>query len=297
MPATPQTTTGPIDTLEPQAALSAMLASHAAAVAVAGEALGPIAMGASLMADAIGGGGCLHYAAAGSSGLMALADACELHGTFGIAPSQVAIHMAGGIPTDGVIPGETDERTGDAARDASSLTAADVAIVLSASGTTPYAIAFAQTARAKGCRVIGLANVAGSALLDLADIAIALPTPPEVLAGSTRLSAGTAQKVVLNMMSTQMGVLLGHVHDGMMVNLKPDNTKLRKRAAGIVRYISGASQSSAGRALQETDYDTKAAVLVARGVPIDTAQALLDRHGGRLRDCLVDNDATGAKRS
>lgn len=296
MSAPPQKVTHPVDTLAPKVALSAMLASHAAAVAVAGDALEPIAKGARLMANGVARGARLHFAAAGSSGLMALADACELHGTFGIASSQIAIHMAGGVPVDGIIPGETDDNTEDAIRDASSLAPEDVAIVVSASGTTPYAIAFAQTARARGGRVIGIANVAGSALLDLADVAVALPTQPEILAGSTRLGAGTVQKVALNMMSTQMGILLGHVHDGLMVNFRPENTKLRKRAVDIVRQISAASQSEAERALQATDCRTKAAVLVARGIPKETALALLDRHKGRLRACLADPDAIVAKK-
>ena len=277
--------------------LAEMLASQAAAIDVVRGALKEIATGASLMADAVRCGATLHYAAAGSSGLMALADASELTGTFGISQAQIAAHMAGGAPINGVMPGDTEDSTEDARRDAAAITETDVAIVVSASGTTPYALAFAETAQARGAKVIGIANKPGSALLLSADVAITLPTAPEYIEGSTRLGAGTAQKVSLNMMSTQMGILLGHVHDRMMVNLKPDNIKLRKRAADIVCRIAGVSDGDAERALEQTGYNTKAATLVARGASVERALFLLHQHNGMLSACLLNEDGPNSART
>lgn len=268
--------------------LSDMLASHQAAVAVVREAIPAIEKGAALMAETVRRGSTLHYAAAGSSALMALADASELNGTFGTPQSQIAVHMAGGVPVNGVMPGNTEDSADDARRDAAALAVGDLAIIVSASGTTPYALAFAEAARMLGVAVIGIANKPGSALIKAADVAIALPTAPEFIEGSTRLGAGTAQKVALNMMSTRMGMLLGHVHEGMMVNLIPDNLKLRKRAADIVRRIAAVTQSQAEEALEGAAYDTKAACLVARGLDVAQARALLDSHDGNLSACLAD---------
>lgn len=280
--------------------LSAMLASQVAALDVVGGALDAIAAGAALMAETLKRGARLHYAAAGSSGLMALADAAELPGTFGVAQTQIAVHMAGGVPVDGVMPGNTEDNTDDARRDAEAVRPGDTAIILSASGTTPYALAFAETARNEGAKAICLANRPETPLFQSADIAIALPTAPEFVDGSTRLGAGTAQKVALNLMSTQMGILLGHVHDGMMVNLNPDNIKLRKRAATIVCRIAEVDNSAAEKALTVSGYDTKAAALVARGLPIASARALLKQHQGILSVCLAamktsQDDANGQK--
>lgn len=276
----------PIDALTPDQALRAMIASHVAAVNTAASALPEIEAASQAVARALTAGASLYYAAAGSSGLMALADGSELPGTFGVAQSQIKICMAGGVPIDGAMPGNTEDDTGQAERDAAPMSPGDVAIVVSASGTTPFALAFAEHARAKGNTVIAIANVANSKLLQIADIAIALPTAPEVLAGSTRLGAGTVQKVALNMISTQAGVLMGHVHDGLMVNLHPDNIKLRQRAADIVTRIAQVPDAAAKSALTTSSYDTKLAVLIARGQDPASARTMLTQTGGKLRDCL-----------
>jgi len=277
----------PIDAMAPDAALSAMLGSQVRALDSVAPALPKIAEAAALMAQVLGQGGVVHYAAAGSSGLMALADACELPGTFGIAQAQVRIHMAGGVPSGGVMPGDTEDDAAEAQCAARHLRAGDLAIVLSASGTTPYALAFAEAARTAGARIVAIANVAGAPLLAQADVAIALETGPEILAGSTRLGAGTAQKVALNMISTQAGILLGHVHDGLMVNLKPDNIKLRRRAVQIVARVARVADPAAQAALEATGFDTKPAVLVAAGADLGAARALLAEHKGRLGACLA----------
>ncbi len=276
----------PIDALTRGDALSAMLASQLAAVGAVSQAQAEIDCAADHLAVALAAGKTLVYAAAGSSGLMALADACELPGTFGVATHQVRICMAGGVPTDGVMPGDTEDNVHDAIAAAGEMSPGDVVVVVSASGTTPYACAFAETASAQGNTVIAIANVAGSRLLEVADVAITLATDAEVIDGSTRLGAGTAQKVALNMISTQAGILLGHVHDGLMVNVVPDNIKLRKRASRIVTQITGVTEDIAVRALIQSGYSTKLAVLIASGLDIDPARERLESAQGCLRECL-----------
>ena len=161
-----------------------MLASHVRALRVVADAKDAIASGAVIMAGGIQRGARLHYAAAGSSGLMALADASELPGTFGIPQSQIAVHMAGGVPVGGVMPGDTEDDADAGMRAAEVVAAQDVAIVVSASGTTPYALAFAEAARARSAEVICIANVAEAALLDLAHVAIALNCALDVAIGT-----------------------------------------------------------------------------------------------------------------
>lgn len=277
-----------IDALAACDALTAMLDSQAAAVTAVAPVLGQVDAAAEAMAGAIRAGGVLVYAAAGSSGLMALADACELPGTFGVAHKQIRIHMAGGVPSNGIMPGATEDDTDAGRQVGQKITQGDVAIVLSASGTTPYAIAAARVARANGATVIGLANVPGAALLDLADIPICLETRAEVIAGSTRLGAGTAQKVALNMMSSLMGIKLGHVYRGMMINVVADNAKLRSRAAHMVACAAEVAEPAATDALRRADGQVKTAILLASGCTRPDADHLLNRHGGHLAPCLQD---------
>lgn len=277
-----------IDRLAARDALSAMLRSHIRALEAAQDALDDIARAASCVAQALEAGATVYYAAAGSSGLMALSDASELAGTFQIPHRQIRICMAGGVPVDGHMPGHTEDHTQEAEHAARDIVQGDVALVLSASGTTPYALAFAKAARARGATLIGIAKAADAALLRMSDISIALNTAPEVVEGSTRLGAGTAQKAVLNMISTQAGILMGHVYEGLMVNLKPDNAKLRQRAAQIVARIADVTVDEAENTLRVTGYDTKLAVLVAAGAEHTNAQDLLKRHRGQLGACLQD---------
>ncbi|TCL01176.1 N-acetylmuramic acid 6-phosphate etherase [Shimia isoporae] len=246
-----------------------------------------IAAGGEAMARTIAAGGTLHYVAAGSSGLMAAADAMELGGTFSIPPKQIRIHMAGGIPHDAEMPGDTEDATDTLEAELAELNAVDTVIAVSASGTTPYTLAALNLARTAEATVIGIANNAGSPLLEEANISVCLETPPEVLSGSTRMGAGTAQKIALNMMSTLMAVKLGHVHDGLMVNLRADNIKLRERAKAIVKTVAGCDDDSASTALRRTGGDVKAAILCASGAPsAEAAQSLLEETGGHLREAL-----------
>ena len=239
------------------------------------------------MARCLGGGGRLFYAAAGSSGLMAAADALELGGTFGISPDKVRILMAGGLPTSAAMPGETEDDTVGLKAGLADAGPGDVAILVAASGTTPFTLAAAEMARAHGVETIGLANNPGGRLLDIVDVPILLQTPPEVISGSTLLGAATAQKIALNTMSSVMGVELGHVYDGMMVNLVADNEKLRQRAAGMVQRLTDVAEDAAEAALATARGNVKLAALLAAGEEtLEAAQAKLDENNANLRRAI-----------
>ncbi len=219
---------------------------------------------------------------------MALADCLELAGTFSIPPSRTPVLFAGGakalLHMTGAV--EDDPQLAEADFAAAGLQSRDVAICVSASGATPYTLAVARLCQEAGVTVVGMANVAGSALLDLSDIAVLLDTGPEVVAGSTRMGAGTAQKVALNMLSALMAIRLGHVHDGFMVNLHADNAKLRDRATRIVSAISGADLGASQAALAATMGQVKPAVLVARGQSAEAAARHLTQSQGHLAPWL-----------
>ncbi|MEM1078878.1 MAG: N-acetylmuramic acid 6-phosphate etherase [Pseudomonadota bacterium] len=267
---------------------AALLADGQVAAAQAVQsAASAIASAAGALAGTLRAGGVLHYTAAGSSGLMAAADAQELGGTFSIPAAQLRIHMAGGLPTGVEMPGGTEDDTDGLEVALAGLGPRDAMIAVSASGTTPYTLAAARIARTAGASVVGIANNGGSTLLELSDHPILLPTPPELLSGSTRMGAGTAQKIALNMLSTLMAMDLGHVHDGMMVNLRADNIKLRARAAGMVARIAGVDEAAARAALDTTEGQVKSAVLVALGCAPDAAHALLRKTEGNLRAALA----------
>ena len=277
-----------IDTMPEAAVLAQVLAGQKAAVAAVESAMVPIAAAADMMADALRGDGRLIYAAAGSSALMAIADGLELGGTFGIAPDRIQLLMAGGLPVDAAMPGHTEDDTAQAVMAAKDIRRGDVVIAVTASGSTPYPCTISKLAQKAGAQTIGIANNAGAPLFATSDIAIHLPTPPEVIGGSTRLGAATAQKAALNMMSTLMGVKLGHVHDGMMVNLLADNTKLRKRAAGMVSAIAGVDAARAMACLQTCSGAVKPAVLLAAGVDgLERAETMLQTAQGNLRAALT----------
>jgi len=265
-----------------------LLDAQMAAVAAVRPALGDISRAARSLTQCVRRGGGLHYAAAGSSGLMAMADAAELPGTFGIAPERISIAMAGGIPSTADMPGGAEDDARDGAARAQAVARGDAAIVVAASGATPFAIGFAQAAKRRGAVVIALANNEQAPLFDHAHHSICLPTPPEVIAGSTRMGAGSAQKAALNILSTLLGVALGHVHDGMMVNLRADNAKLTARARRTIQRIAHVGDKAAGQALNDAAGEVKPAVLIAAGTrSVARARALLDAAGGNLRAALL----------
>lgn len=265
-------------------ALERLLAAQVTALQSVAPAIAAIDAAAVAAAEILGRGGRLGYAGAGSSGLMALADCLELPGTFGIAPAFTPVLLAGGAASLLHMTGavEDDPAVGLADLKASGLGPGDAVICVSASGATPYTLAIAEAARARGVLVIAIANRPDAALFRAADHTVLLDTGPEVVAGSTRMGAGTAQKVALNMLSVRMAIALGHVHAGRMVNLVADNAKLRRRAAGMVADIAGVTEAAAEAALAVTAGSVKPAILVARGMTPTAANAALAVSGGHL---------------
>jgi N-acetylmuramic acid 6-phosphate etherase len=282
-----------LDLLTDAAILHHMLDTQTAALAAIRPALGTVIEAAWLMTETLRDGGRVVYAGAGSSALMAISDGLELHGTFGIAPERVILLMAGGLPRDAQMPGGTEDDAAAGARDAAGIGEGDLVIAVAASGRTPYPIAVADGARARGAKVIAIANTPDAPLFLRADVAICLETPPEIIAGSTRMGAGTAQKATLNMISTLAGIRLGQVHDGHMVGLVADNAKLRQRSAAMVADIAGVPAEGAAAALATAGGAVKPAVLIALGATPDAATALLTKTNGILRAALAQWEASG----
>lgn len=270
-------------------ALSHLLDAQLAALATVRPAIPAIEQAATAAAQSLREGGKLAYAGAGSSGLMALADALELAGTFGIPPASTPMLFAGGTAALLHMTGsvEDDPALAEADFRNAQLAKGDTILCLSASGSTPYTLVIADLALKAGLTVVGIANVAGSKLLEQSHIPVLLDTGPEVVNGSTRMGAATAQKAALNMLSVRMGILLGHVHDGYMVNLVADNAKLVDRAARIVAGISGRDMDTARHALGLTGGAVKPAVLVASGASPERAGAELKNSGGALGPALA----------
>lgn len=278
-----------LDTLPTGEIATQLHAAQADAALAVTPAIPKLAEAAGLMAETVRRGGRLVYAAAGSSGLMVMADALELPGTFGLPPSTIRILMAGGLPGGIALPGDVEDDVASAGEAAKTILADDVVIVVSASGSTPFALEIARQATERQATVIGIANAADAPLFEHTDLAICLPTPPELVAGSTRMGAGTAQKIALNIMSTLMAVLLGHVHDGMMVNLVADNAKLRKRAERMVCRIADVPEEAARHHLETANGAVKQAIMLAAGASsLAHADKLLDNAKSHLRPSLAN---------
>lgn len=280
-----------LDTRAPRQILSFLAEAQIEAAHTVRDAVPAIAAAAEVIAARLAAGGRLVYAAAGSSGLMALADALELPGTFGIARERIVVLLAGGEAALRDLAGAPEDDVAEAtdAVARAGVGSGDCLIALSASGTTPYALGALEAAKRLGCTTIAIANNRGAPLLEKADVGILLETPPEVIAGSTRMGAGTAQKIALNMLSTLAAVHLGHVHDGYMVNLFADNAKLRGRATRIVAAVAGCNPDEAARLLDASGGAVKTAILLAAGASdAGAARMLLERNGEKLRPALSE---------
>jgi len=278
-----------LDVQAPEAILAFLANAQIEAAKAVHGAIPAIAEAADLIARQLKSGGRLAYAAAGSSGLMAVADALELPGTFGIERDRIAILIAGGDEAFHMLAGGPEDDTEEAAAAVANanIGKGDCLIAISASGSTPYAVQAIGDARRRGAATIAIANNKGAPLFGEADVAILLETPPEMIAGSTRMGAGTAQKIALNMLSTLTAVHLGHVHDGYMVNLTADNIKLRERAVRMVAAITGRGRGDAARLLEESGGVVKTAILLAAGAAnADAAEKILEGAGQKLRPAL-----------
>ncbi len=276
-----------LPTLELARLMNGEDASVPAAVA---ERLPEIAAAIDAVAARMARGGRLIYAGAGTAGRLGVLDASECPPTFNTEPGQVVGLIAGG-PTAMVSPVEGAEDSEELARadlDALTLTPQDTVVGVSASGRTPYAIGAVEHARALGALTIGLSCNAGSALAAAAEHGVEIVVGPEFLTGSTRLKSGTAQKLVLNMISTITMIRLGKTYGNLMVDVRASNDKLRARSRRIVALATGADDEEIERALAATDGEVKNAILaIVTGVDGPTAARLLEESGGHLRAALA----------
>ncbi|MEU8648674.1 N-acetylmuramic acid 6-phosphate etherase [Streptomyces sp. NPDC048737] len=235
-------------------------------------------------------GGRLVYAGAGTAGRLGVLDASECPPTFNTAPGQVVGLVAGGPPAmvTSVEGAEDSRELARADLAGLALTAVDTVVGISASGRTPYAIGAVEHARSAGALTVGLACNPGSTLAATAEHGIEVVVGPELLTGSTRLKAGTAQKLVLNMLSTITMIRLGKTYGNLMVDVRASNEKLRARSRRIVSLATGADDAEIERALDVTGGEVKNAVLVLlAGVDGPSATRLLEESGGRLRAALA----------
>jgi len=241
-------------------------------------------------------GGRLVYVGAGTSGRLGVLDASECPPTFNTPPEQVLGLIAGGrrALTDAVEAAEDDPAMGAADVAAIHVTAADTVVGIAASGRTPYVLGAVAEARGRGAFTVGVACNAGTPLGRAVDVAIEVMVGPEVVSGSTRLKAGTAQKMVLNILSTGALVLSGKTYGNLMVDVRATNEKLRQRAVRIVEEATGLDTAAAAVALAAADGEIKPAIVAAlTGITPDAARARLARNGGRVR-AAVDHEGQEA---
>lgn len=277
-----------LDTWSTAEVLETLWAGQSRAVAACQPALAELERVVVRVAERLARGtGRLVYAGAGSSGVIATLDALELEGTFGWPMSRVSILMAGGLElTRGVNDNaEDDEGAGRARVEALGVGPQDVVIGVSASGQSVFTVGVLAEARRRGALTVAVANVAGSALQTAAELAVVPLSGAEVLMGSTRLGAGTAQKVVLNLLSTAVMTRLGLVYDNLMCRVRPDNAKLRLRCIRIIAHIARVDEPAAERALTQHG-EIPRAVLCLAGLSPAEADAALARSGGNLRAAL-----------
>ncbi len=279
-----------LDTWSAAEQVNALYEGQLAAVAALGPAVPAIAAAVEEAVPRLRRGGRIVYVGAGTSARIGVQDGAELLPTFNWPSERVAFVIAGGEAAllRAVENAEDDSEGGALKIAALEVGGDDVVIGIAASGNTPFTVAALVAARERGAQTIGIANNAASKLLAASEHPVLIETGPEAIAGSTRLKAGTAQKVALNLFSTAVMVQLGRVYCGMMVDMRPTNAKLRRRSEHMVAKIAGCSMDAAADALAKGAGDIKAASLIASGLDAAAASALLAKHGGNLRAALND---------
>lgn len=278
-----------LDRYDSLALVQAFADDQALAVAAVQAAAGALAAAADAAVPRLAAGGRLVYVGAGTSGRLGLLDSVELHPTFSWPPERAVALLAGGESAvrRAVEGAEDDALQGAADLRALAPGAADVVLLVAASGRTPYALGAAAAAREAGALTVGFANNPQAPLLAACDIGVLLDTGPEVISGSTRLKAGTAQKVALNTFSSSVMVKLHKVHGNLMVDLRASNAKLQARALRLTMLASGAAEADARAALAAAGGHVKTAIVML-GAGVDAAEALhrLDAAAGSVRGAL-----------
>jgi len=274
-----------------------MLEGQLAAIAALKDQTSAIAAAAEAAAARMHAGGRLVYAGAGTSGRLAVQDGVELTPTYNWPSERLVFLVAGGTGAlTRSVEGAEDNAEGARAEVATAEVGPnDVLIAVAASGRTPYAVAALEAARTRGALTIAIANNPGTPLLAAADHPIVADTGAEIVAGSTRMKAGTAQKAALNMLSTAIMIRCGLVHRGLMVNMRISNEKLAQRARRMVATLAGIDEARAEDALELADRDLRRAVLIARGLSSQDAADRLARAGGDLGDVLTGLGKSGAE--
>lgn len=263
-------------------------ADHAVPTAVKAE-IPAIARAVEAIGDALSKGGRMFYIGAGSSGRLGVLDAAECPPTFGVPHDRVRGIIAGGEAALGRASEASEDDPESGARDllAAGFGPRDAVVGIAASGRTPYVLGAMAKARQLGAVTCGISCTENSELSRAVEFPIEPKPGPEILAGSTRLRAGTATKLVLNMISTAVMIRLGHVYDNLMVSVQPGNRKLRDRARRIIQRVAGVSPKRAAELLDHSGDNVRTAIVMHnRGVPREEAERLLAAAGGRIREAL-----------
>jgi N-acetylmuramic acid 6-phosphate etherase len=269
-------------------AVAEMIANQAHAAEAVAKVSAQLAHAAEEAAACLGRHGRLVYAGAGTSGRIGVQDGVELGPTYGWPKERMVFLMAGGQTAlmQAVEGAEDDHAKGMEDAQSLQLTASDVVIGLAASGSTPYTIGVIEAARAAGALTIGLANKLPAPLCQAAEIGILIETGAEVIAGSTRMKAGTAQKIALNVLSTTMMIRLGYVFEGRMVAMQISNRKLLARAKAMIVELTGCEEEQAAVALEQAGRNIRIAILLVKGWTLNQAKADLDHWAGNLAAVL-----------
>ncbi len=278
-----------IDRQSPLDVAQAINTEDATVAGAVARELPQIARAIEAIAARLRNGGRLIYMGAGTSGRLGALDAVECPPTFNVSPEMVVARIAGGsfALTEASERAEDDAAAGEEDARSLGVSARDALVGITASGRTPYVLGAVAYARMQGALTIGLACNAKTPLAHIVDINIAIVVGPEVISGSTRMKAGTAQKMTLNMLSTGAMILLGKTYGNLMVDLQATNAKLRRRALEIVRQATGSDADAAAELLRATDGEVKTAILVAcTGLTPERAREQLAAYGGALRAAL-----------
>lgn len=286
---TPSTQHTELDLYPVPALVDVFIDDQALAAQAVKAAAASISAAVTAMAPRIAAGGRLIYVGAGTSGRLGILDSVELYPTFSWPHERALALLAGGLGAmfEAVEGAEDDRHKGAAELRLLCPTHNDVVLLIAASGTTPYVLSAQQAARALGALTIGIANNPGTPLLSGAEIGICLDTGAEIISGSTRLKAGTAQKIALNTLSSALMVRLHKVYGNLMVDLHATNAKLSTRAVRLTVHATGADQAAALAALEQCQYQVKTAiVMLLKKHTAAEAQALLTQHAGNVRAAL-----------
>jgi N-acetylmuramic acid 6-phosphate etherase len=288
-----------IDVWDAPDILDSILESQFAAVAAVHAARPAIVSAAIAMGERLRHRGRLIYVGAGTSGRLGVQDGAELIPTFGWPEERLLLLIAGGEgallrSVEGV---EDDVGEGIRQIETHDIGSDDVLVAMAASGTTPFTLACLRESKRRGALTVGIANNLDTPILHESNYPICLDTGSEPIAGSTRLKAGTAQKITLNALSSLLMILLGKVYEGLMVDLRVLNEKLVRRSEGMLVQLAACSRREARAALRRSSGSVKVAALLLRGCELEDAMKLLDRSKGQLRGALELVDTQGPNRA